>query len=689
MKTIPLTLACALIFWGYQTGYMMFACLMGVVIELARILNIRWNPSLDQINKISDTCTVCLASTILYFVSMDIEAALVNILRYLPVFGLPLIIVQEYSAAGNIDVRALYLFKKKITGNATAEAVRVNLSLAFIIICLISSAAAAENRQAHYYPVVLGIIAVVLFFQRPRGTDIRIWIAAMIVAATIGFFLQSGLHYSQRVMTRRAWYRLMSDSADPLRGATALGKIGPLKLSNKIVFRVIPSKNADRGTYLLKEAAYNLFSDKVWTAAQNKFELIPLSDDDEFITGQPTVSDYRDTGTDAKRRHPHLASQSIPNSADITILTRMKKPKGVLRLPENAIGVKCPTVSGVKTNGLGTFVVDDAPGFMRYDVRYGDPGTNILPPGKSDLLLPDQEQALFRNLAVELGFDPGKSPQLILSEIKKYFLTNFSYTLDLETDETTSTITAFMTRTRAGHCEYFATATVLLLRAAGIPARYVTGYMAFEKSVLSDKIVVRRKHAHAWAEVFVNGRWMFFDTTPPAWTNQEASHFLRTAIPDLFSLMGYGLAVLRWGNPETKKKLLWLLVPLGLLIIRRLLRKDKTKKENKLGHAQNHATSGAMPDTPDFYIRKLEEKLVRSGFSRKPHETYEQFFIRIKEKAFSQQDVPSLMTVIQIHKQLRFGPHPISSQKQIQLKTQTDRLIQKCTVARTNAKPMD
>jgi hypothetical protein len=686
MKTIPLTMACALLFWGYQTGYLTFACLMAVVIEIARFLDLGWEPSLDQVNKISDTCTVCFAGTIIYFVSMDIETALKNILHYLPLFAFPLILVQEFSTAGEIDVRALYLFKKKIKGES--KAVRINLSLAFIIICLISSAA-AHNRQFPYYPVALGLIAVVLFFQRPREADTRIWFAAMGVAAIMGFFLQTGIHYSQWAMTRRAWHWLMTDNADPLRGATALGKIGRLKPSNKIVFRVIPPDNDAGSTYLLKEAAYTFLSDKVWTAAQRKFETVPLSNDDGFIAGLPAVSAHREMGTATQNWNPHLAIQPTPAVAVLTIQTRMKKPKGVLRLPENAMEIYCPTVSEVKTNGLGTFVVNDALGFMIYDVRYGEPGTGITPPGKHDLRLPDEEKALFQNLAVELGLTPGTSAQMILSEIKKYFLKNFSYTLDLKTDDTTSPITAFMTRTRAGHCEYFATATVLLLRAAGIPARYVTGYMAFEKSILEDKIVVRRKHAHAWTEVFVNGRWIFFDTTPPSWTTQEASHFFKTAIPDLFSLLGYGFSLLRWGNPETKKRLLWLLVPLGILIIRRLVRKDKNQKKKNPGHARNRTTPGATTDTTDFYLQRLEERLVRSGFSRKPHETYEQFFIRIKNKAFSQQDLPALMTVIQIHKQLRFGPHPISSQKQIQLKAQTDRLIETCTVSGTAAGPMN
>ncbi|NDY73899.1 hypothetical protein DO021_19375 [Desulfobacter hydrogenophilus] len=675
MKTIPLTMAAALIFWGHQAGYLIPACFMGVVIELARVIKVRWEPSLDQVNKISDTCTVCLAGTIIYFVSLEIQTALVNILRYLPVFAFPLIVVQEYSTIGDIDVRSLYLFKKKIMGET--KAVRINLSLAFIIICLIS-VAAVNNRLFPYYPVAFGILAIIFFFQRTREADIRIWVAAVIIAAIMGFFLQTGFHHAQRIMTRRAWHRMLNDSADPLRGTTALGRVGRLKVSNRIIFRVIPPETDDGGAYLLKEAAYTFLSGNMWTAAQNKFKPVTQSENSNFITGLQPFSDHRGPGR-------QQADRPVSSKPTLTILTRMKKAKGVLRSPEKILEIDCSAISDVKTNGLGTFVVGDAPGFIIYDVRYGDPGTQIRPPGKLDLLIPDQEKALFQNLAVELGLGPNKPVQKILPKIKKYFFTNFSYTLDLKAGKKTSPITEFMTKTKTGHCEYFATATVLLLRAAGIPARYVSGYMAFEKSVWGDKIVVRRKHAHAWTEVFVNGRWTFFDTTPPSWTAEEKSHFIKTAIPDLFSLMGYGFALLRWGNPETKKKLLWLLVPLGILIIRRLLRKDKKRKEKSLRHTQNHDPSGSMADTPDFYIRKLEEKLIRSGFSRKPPETYEQFFIRIREKAFSRQDIPSLVTVISIHKQLRFGPGPISSQKQRLLKTKINRLVQKCTIINTKS----
>ena len=77
---------------------------------------------------------------------------------------------------------------------------------------------------------------------------------------------------------------------------------------------------------------------------------------------------------------------------------------------------------------------------------------------------------------------------------------------------------------RAGHCEYFATATVLALRAAGIPARYATGYAVQDWGELEKAYVVRRRHAHAWALAYVDGAWEVVDTTPASWLPLESAN---------------------------------------------------------------------------------------------------------------------------------------------------------------------
>lgn len=72
----------------------------------------------------------------------------------------------------------------------------------------------------------------------------------------------------------------------------------------------------------------------------------------------------------------------------------------------------------------------------------------------------------------------------------------------------------FLFRSRRGFCEYYASAFTLLMRAAGIPARIVTGYQGGTRNPLADHWVVRQSDAHAWAEVWLEDQgWTRVDPT--------------------------------------------------------------------------------------------------------------------------------------------------------------------------------
>jgi transglutaminase-like putative cysteine protease len=89
----------------------------------------------------------------------------------------------------------------------------------------------------------------------------------------------------------------------------------------------------------------------------------------------------------------------------------------------------------------------------------------------------------------------------------------FRYTLapaPLGTDR----IDDFLFNTREGFCEHYASTFTFLMRAAGIPARVVTGYQGGYWNRLGSYLLVRRSDAHAWAEVWIAGRgWVRFDPT--------------------------------------------------------------------------------------------------------------------------------------------------------------------------------
>lgn len=72
----------------------------------------------------------------------------------------------------------------------------------------------------------------------------------------------------------------------------------------------------------------------------------------------------------------------------------------------------------------------------------------------------------------------------------------------------------FLFGSRRGFCEHYAAAFTLLMRAAGIPARIVTGYQGGELNPIGDYLIVRQRDAHAWAEVWLDDRgWVRVDPT--------------------------------------------------------------------------------------------------------------------------------------------------------------------------------
>jgi hypothetical protein len=79
----------------------------------------------------------------------------------------------------------------------------------------------------------------------------------------------------------------------------------------------------------------------------------------------------------------------------------------------------------------------------------------------------------------------------------------------------------FLFNTREGHCEYFASAMVLMLRSRRVPARLVNGFQMGEYNEAADFYTVRQSDAHSWVEVYFprrdqNGVWVAFDPTPAA-----------------------------------------------------------------------------------------------------------------------------------------------------------------------------
>ena len=117
--------------------------------------------------------------------------------------------------------------------------------------------------------------------------------------------------------------------------------------------------------------------------------------------------------------------------------------------------------------------------------------------------------ALGRQWAAE---DP--DPRTILAKAARHFAAGYTYTLEPPMLDKLNPYDDFMFNTRQGFCEHFAGSFVLLMRAAGIPARVVTGYQGGEVNPLNSELIVRQNDAHAWAEIWVPQEgWVRIDPT--------------------------------------------------------------------------------------------------------------------------------------------------------------------------------
>ena len=153
---------------------------------------------------------------------------------------------------------------------------------------------------------------------------------------------------------------------------------------------------------------------------------------------------------------------------------------------------------------------------LTYDVTEGSGGILEAPPGAQeearDLAVPPDIDPRVLQKAHEVA-DSQQAPGDKITAIVRFLRTNNTYSLTVDPGAG-EPISNFILQKKAAHCEYFASAAVIMLRAAGLPTRYVSGYYAHESGG-EDALLVRQRDAHAWAESWVAGSgWVTVDATP-------------------------------------------------------------------------------------------------------------------------------------------------------------------------------
>jgi transglutaminase-like putative cysteine protease len=132
---------------------------------------------------------------------------------------------------------------------------------------------------------------------------------------------------------------------------------------------------------------------------------------------------------------------------------------------------------------------------------------------RKGLQLPPEGNPRSRALAAELAARHGDPLAITEAMLRMFREQPFVYTLD-PPRLADNAMDEFLFETRRGFCEHYASAFTLVMRAAGVPARVVTGYQGGEFNPLGGYLIVRQSDAHAWAEIWVAGRgWLRVDPT--------------------------------------------------------------------------------------------------------------------------------------------------------------------------------
>lgn len=109
-----------------------------------------------------------------------------------------------------------------------------------------------------------------------------------------------------------------------------------------------------------------------------------------------------------------------------------------------------------------------------------------------------------------------------LLALKQDFQNRFKYSLDISMPENRDPLDSFLFDSQIGYCTHFATATVMLTRAMGIPSRIAFGWSGGRYFASPNLFVFRAREAHAWTEIYLRDYgWVIFETTPA--TREEGS----------------------------------------------------------------------------------------------------------------------------------------------------------------------
>lgn len=682
LRTPPFLLAAALLFWGGQSGQWVVGALLAAVLEGARFVPWRWDIVEKDFRRTWDFCTFLFVAVAIYLFAANEGAtavaglfgepspanqnravqvtaqAMMIALRWLPVILFLMAAAQAFSTLDKLPWTVFSPVMRRLVARGRmappAPGRGVNTSWPYFAICVLASSIAVRPGPWFFVGLVV-LVGWALWFERSKRFSVAVWVAVFSLALGGGFLAQLGF------VRATTWANIYSANwlmqfihlgTDPKASRTELGRLGRIKLSGRIVLRVEPKANQPVPS-LLREASYRFFKFPDWVGSAKGKDFGPVNSDTNLTTWEIAP---RRPATSAVRLAQYLTGRGEDAR------------RGLLAVPQGIVRLENLGAFQVSTSRLGVVSVDEGPGLVLYDAVFTGRSTIDAPPDREDMAVPTNEVAALERLVGELRLR-GQATDQILKTVETFFLDKFQYSTWLPGshggDTNLTALGNFLLKDRAGHCEYFATAAALLLRKAGVPARYAVGYSVQERA--GSRYVVRERHAHAWCLAWAEGTWRDFDVTPPSWAEAEAQRASWTErLTDAWSRMMFEFSKWRWGLANWRKYLLWILTPALVVLLGRLF---LGKQWRRFRQDRKLKAAAALWPGIDSEFYQLERELVKRGLHRPPHETPGDWLKRVRDHPALGTIHEPLDTVLRLHYRHRFDPAGLDTGGRGELRT--------------------
>ncbi len=601
----------AIIIWGWLDDNHTAAATLLLLLVLNHVTAWRWQITEPQFFRIGDFISLLIITILIYsYVIRLSDRPIFIVLEWLPLFYAPALFAQLFSVRNKLPLGTLFYSLRKRPQPAIYE---VDFRLPYAGICLLA-AGAANIQTPVYFLLSATMIVLVLWSAKTPQTTPLVWLLLIGSACFISYEGYHGLHRFQTQLEKQIINWLSDRMPDPYSNRTSIGDIGVLKLSDKIQFRV----KSDLPV-LLHQVSYDRYLDGTWYASVGGFKLL-----------NPTPA------ADAGHR--------------LSILQTFRR-SAVLALPPGTVSISGLEQSPLYVHPLGAVKVNNAPDYAEIKVSYTDQFESAV--GKFDLMIPEFHKAWLKKIAPTVNLQG--SPLAVAKNITDYFQRNYRYSLYSDKRRNADqALLDFVLSDKSGHCEYFAAATVFLLRYAGVPARLANGYAVSEYDADQQFFLVRSRHAHAWAWAYIDGHWHAVDSTPSQWLEMEnrSESFMQ---PFYDRLSNWVFRFKQWrqqkdGKLDNSKILSITLTILLVILIWRLLRNRSQLIKTRNIRGDNQIQRFAQGMDSDFYL--IEQQFKNGVRHRRTGESFLAWVTRLAD--------PELSRLCHLHLRYRFDPKAIT-----------------------------